>query len=418
MTRLELGIAWRYLRSRRGSKLLSFISMIAIGGVVVGVSALILVIGVMNGLQHDLREKILVGSPDLRILTYGDDMRMDGWMPALAKIRRIPGVVAAAPFVQTEGGINAGRNYVSGVYIMGILPQGNGSPDITGIRSHIDAGAGDFRFLSKDGQRHGVVLGQLLAARFNAYIGSKINLISIAGGAQNPITGGFVPRVHQFEVTGIFRTGGYEYDNSYAYMDINAAQEFAGLGDAVTGIEVRAPDRWHAAELGQRITQSLGDSYRSVDWQEQNRSLFQALKLEKMGMGVILLLIVIVAAFNIVSALTMVVNDKTREIGILKAMGMRSASIRRIFFVQGVVIGAVGTGLGVLLGFVGALALGRYKFIRLDPQVYFIDHLPISLQFLDVLWIVLASLAIAALATLYPSIQAARMYPVDAIRSE
>lgn len=416
MTPLELSIAWRYLRSRRGSKLLSFISVIAIAGVTVGVSALIIIIGVMNGLQHDLREKILVGSPDVRVLTYGDDLKMDSWHKALARVRKVPGVVAAAPFVQTEGAMNAAHAYAGGVYVVGIPGAGSGMPAVTSIRDH--AVSGSFDFASRDGKRHGAVLGKLLAARFNVWPGDKINLVSIAGAQMNAVTGGFVPRVYQYEVTGIFQTGMYEYDNAYVYIDLNAAQQFAGIDSSVTGLEVRTTDRWSAATIGTRISDDLGFPYRSVDWQEQNRSLFQALKLEKMGMGVILLLIVVVAAFNIVSTLTMVVRDKTREIGILKAMGVRSSAIRNIFFVQGLVIGAVGTVFGLVLGFAGALALDRYKFIKLDPQVYFIDHLPVSTQPRDVILIVIASLLIGALATLYPAIQAAKLYPVDAIRSE
>ena len=416
MTRLELAVAWRYLRSRRGSKLLSVISVIAIGGVVVGVSALVVIIAVMNGLQRDLREKILVGSPDIRVLTYGDNLRMDSWHKPLTIIRKMPGVVAAAPFVQTEAGINAGRGYPTGAYVVGIPPQGAGVPEVTTIRQHADTG--DFRFISSDGTRHGAVLGKLLASRLNVWPGDKVNLISFSGAEANPITGAFVPRVYQFEVTGIFNTGMFEYDNAYVYVDLGAAQQFAGLDSAVTGIEVKTTDRWNAMAVGDRIMGVLGYPYRSVDWQEQNHSLFQALKLEKLGMGVILLLIVIVAAFNIVSTLTMVVSDKTREIGILKAMGMTSSGIRNIFFAQGLVIGAVGTGLGLILGFAVELALGRYKLIHLDPKVYFIDHLPVHTQVLDVVWIVVASMLISALATLYPSVQAARLYPVEAIRAE
>lgn len=416
MTRLELAIAWRYLRSRRGSKLLSFISVIAIAGVVVGVSALIVIIGVMNGLQHDLREKILVGSPDIRVLTYGDDLKMDGWPKALARVRRVPGVVAAAPFVQTEAGMNAQRAYTGGAYVVGIPGPESGMPAVTSIRSH--AVRGNFSFQSRDGTRHGAVLGKLLAQRFNVWPGDKINLVSFAGAQQNAITGGFIPRVYQYEVTGIFETGMYEYDNAYVYIDLDAAREFAGLGDAVTGIEVKTTDRWSAGDVANAITDTLGFPYRTVDWQEQNHSLFQALKLEKLGMGVILLLIVVVAAFNIVSTLTMVVRDKTREIGILKAMGLPSRSVRNIFFLQGTVIGAVGTTLGLVLGFAAALALDRYKFIKLDPTVYFIDHLPVTINPSDVILIVVASLLIGALATLYPASQAAKLYPVEAIRSE
>lgn len=416
MSRLELSIAWRYLRSRRGSKLLSLISMIAIGGVLVGVSALIVIIGVMNGLQHDLREKILVGSPDIRVLSYGEDLKIDEWKKILAKVGSQPGVVTAAPFVLTEALMTAGHDYAGGVYVTGLLPQGRGVPNVTTIRQH--AVSGDFRFASADGQHRGAVLGKLLAARFNKWPGDTINLLSAGGAKLNAVTGGFVPRVERFEVTGIVSTGMYEYDNAYVFVALDRAQELAGLDSGVTGIEVRTTDRWNAAAVGARLTSVLGWPYRTVDWEEQNHSLFQALKLEKLGMGVILLLIVLVAAFNIVSTLTMVVADKTREIGILKAMGMPARSIRKIFLAQGFVIGVVGTLLGLATGLAAALLLDRYKFIALDPQVYFIDHLPVSMQMSDIAWIVVASIAIAAIATVYPSVQASRLYPLEAIRHE
>ena len=416
MTKLELQIAWRYLRSRRGSKLLSLISIIAIGGVLVGVSALIVIIGVMNGLQHDLREKILVGSPDIRVLTYGEDLKIDDWPAVLAKVRKQPGVVTAAPFVLTEALMTAGHDYAGGVYVVGLQPQARGVPDVTTIRSHTTQG--DFRFASTDGQHRGVVLGKLLALRFNKWAGDSINLLSAGRGKMNPVTGGFVPRVETFEVTGIVSTGMYEYDNSYAFIALDKAQILADLGGGVTGVEVKTADRWQAATVASQLRAALGWPYRTVDWEEQNHSLFQALKLEKLGMGVILLLIVLVAAFNIVSTLTMVVADKTKEIGILKAMGMPARSIRRIFFAQGLVIGVVGTALGLGLGFGAALALDKYQFIKLDAQVYFIDHLPVSTQLMDVMWIVIASIAIAAIATVYPSVQASRLFPIEAIRHE
>jgi lipoprotein-releasing system permease protein len=419
MTRLELGIAWRYLRSRGGSRLFSFISAIAIGGVIVGVSALIVINGVMTGMQDDLRDKILIGSPDLRVLTFSDDLRMkeSDWRPTLEKVRAHSGVVAAAPFVLSQGlAIPVGRSYSEPVFVDGIDPADTGATEVTRIRHY--ATQGDFRFASSDGEKRGAVLGSTLAKNLNVYIGDKINLISAADAKFNVAVGSIVPRMITVEVTGIFETGMYEYDNSYVFVALDVGQQFAGLGSDVTGIEAKTPTRSEAGDVGRALADSLGYPYRVVDWQAQNSSLFQALKLEKLAMGIILLLIVVVAAFNIVSTLSMVVKDKTREIGILKAMGLPARSVRRIFLVQGLVIGGVGTLIGVLIGTIAGISVDRLKLIELDPKVYFIDHLPVAIQPLDLIWIVAASVAIAVLATVYPSIQAARLYPVEAIRHE
>jgi len=416
MSRLELSIAWRYLRSRGSARLFSFISVIAIGGVLVGVSALIVINGVMTGMQTDLRDKILVGSPDLRVLNFGDDLKLNDWQPALAKVKKNKRIVAAAPFVLTQGLASAGHAYAEGVFVEGIPPAGPGVPDVTSIRQH--ASTGDFRFATDDGQHRGAVLGKRLAERLNVFPGSKLTLVSPAGVKFNASVGTYVPRVYQFDVTGVFETGMYEYDNSYVYIDLDQARQFAGLGDAVTGIEARTTTRWDASTVARELSDSLGYPYRVLDWQEVNSQLFQALKLEKLAMRVILLLIVLVAAFNIVSTLTMVVKDKTREIGILKAMGLPARSVRRIFLAQGLVIGIVGTAVGVAIGVSAGIAIDRGQLIPLDPTVYYIDHLPVTIDATDVMWIVCASVVIAAIATLYPSIQAARLFPVEAIRHE
>ncbi len=413
---LEMTIAMRYLRARRGSRLLSFISLIAIGGVVVGVSALVVVMAVMNGLQRDLREKILIGSPDLRLLTFGSEMNMPDWRATLAKVQATENVVAAAPWVHTKGLVRSGKNLPDAAFISGIEPQGRGVAEVTTIRQR--AVQGDFRFASSDGLTRGVVVGELLANRLGVVLGDTLTLMTVSPEDISASTGTVLPLTMDFQVTGIFETGMYEYDDNYVFVAIDAARELARLGGAVTGIEVKTSSRWTASEVGDRLEQELGTPYRAVDWQEQNSSLFQALKLEKLGMGVILGLIIVVAAFNIVSNLTMVVADKTREIGILKAMGMRASSIKRIFFLQGLVIGVVGTALGVTVGLVLSTLIGARKLIPLDPQIYFIDHLPAFNEPSDILLTIAASIVIAALATLYPSQQAARLYPLEAIRHE
>jgi lipoprotein-releasing system permease protein len=248
------------------------------------------------------------------------------------------------------------------------------------------------------------------------YPGIDSITLTTVGSEVSPVTGTPIPREVHLEVTGVFDTGMYEYDNGYVFVSLPVAQDLAGLGAGVTGLELRTTDRWAARPVADRLAKSLGYPYRTEDWQSQNSSLFQALKLEKAGMSLILLLIILVAAFNIVGTLTMVVADKTKEIGILRAMGMPAASIRRIFLAQGFMIGTVGTLLGLLLGLAAAFALDRGHLIKLDPQVYFIDHLPVARQPLDIAVTVVASLTIAALATIYPAIQASRLLPVEAMR--
>jgi lipoprotein-releasing system permease protein len=418
VTRLELSIAWRYLRSRRGSKLLSLISIIAILGVTVAVSALIVIMGVMSGLQNDLREKILIGSPDIRVLVYGEDMTMNDWQSVEERVKKQPGVVATSPFVVTQALVGSKRHtYRETAFIQGIPPDGPGVPQVTTLRTR--AIAGDFTFATANRTHRGAVIGAKLANRLNVSPGmDSITILTANPNKLDPVTGYPTPVLQTLEVTGIFETGMYEYDNMYVVVALDVAQQLAQLDSAVTGLEVRTPTRDAAPAIGNRLADTLGMPYRVMDWQQQNSSLFSALKLEKLGMSIILMLIVLVAAFNIISTLIMVVTDKTKEIGILRAMGMPARSIRRVFFAQGVVIGVTGTAAGLVLGLIASLIIGRGQLIALDPSVYFIDHLPVSNQPADVVTIVLASLAIAALATIYPALQAARLYPVEAIRHE
>ncbi|MEO7997766.1 MAG: FtsX-like permease family protein [Gemmatimonadaceae bacterium] len=415
MANLELGIAWRYLRSRRGSKLLSLISVIAIGGVLVGVSALIVIMGVMNGLQQDLQEKILVGSPDIRIMTYDDGMRMKGWKPIIEKSLKVPGVTKGAPFLQTQGIAKRVHGTAQGVAIVGILSEEVPGADVTSIRSK--ATFGNFKFLAPDGSKRGAVLGEILASKLNAYPGDTLELTG-ASDDIDAITGSPKRTDMTVVVSGVFSTGLYEYDATYMYLDLSAAQQFSGFGDDITGIELQLKDRWQSRLISDTLEAVIKEGIRAVDWQEQNRPLFQALKLEKLGMGVILLLIVVIAAFNIVSTLTMVVSDKTREIGILRAMGLPAKSIRKVFVYQGMVIGAIGTLGGLLLGLIVVFVMVKLEWPKLDQQIYFIDHVPVIVAPLDVILVAVASMIIATVATLYPAAQAAKLYPVDAIRHE
>jgi len=413
---LDLRVAMRYLRSRRSSRLLSLITVIAVGGVTIGVMALVIVLGVMNGMQNDLREKILVVNPHLRVLTYGEGLRLDDWPSVLAKVQRAAGVEAAAPFVMTQGLISAGHDYAEGVMVIGIESD-TGRRAVTSLPHYFTKGDLTFRTTRTDVEG-GVAIGTRLSTKLSAYPGDVITMVAPAGSQFNRSLGAFVPKYRRYEVTGLFETGMYDYDNSYVLMRRQGAQDFAGLGGAVTGIEVRLADPERATAAGQQLESMLGYPYRALDWQLQNRSLFSALKLEKLAMGLVVFLICVVAAFNVVGTLTMVVRDKTREIGILLAMGMQRTRIRRVFLIQGVFIGLVGTALGAVLGLIVGASVNNGHLIPIDPSIYFIDHLPVLNNPLDALAVIGASLVIATLAPLYPSTQAARLEPVKAIRYE
>ena len=415
-SRLEWRVALRYLKSRGLSRLVSFITVIAVSGMTVGVAALVVVLGVMNGLQADLRDKILVASPHLRVLTYGEGLRLDDWRDVLTRVRRVPGVTAAAPFVITQGGISAGHDYAEGVVVFGIDPD-TGKRAVTTLAAHLTRGDLHFRTTRPDVEA-GIALGDRLAAKLSAYPGDVVTLVAFAGTKFNPSAGAFIPRYHRFEVTGLFDTGMFEYDNSWVVLDRTVAQRFASLDSSVTGLEVQLADPWQAQSFATDLENRLGYPHRVVDWQTQNASLFSALKLEKLAMGFVVFLICIVAAFNVVGMLTMVVRDKTREIGILLAMGLHRGAVRRVFLVQGVLIGFVGTVIGSTLGLVIGGVINRGELIHIDPSIYFIDHLPVHIQPDDLLRVVFASLVVAILAPLYPALQAARLDPVPAIRSE
>jgi lipoprotein-releasing system permease protein len=415
-TRLEAGLAVRYLRGRGRFLGLSLNTVVAMAGVAIGVMALIVVLGVMNGLRDELRNRILVANPDLRVLTYGQSLRVEPWRGALDTVLADPGVMAAAPEVITQSVVRNRAGYVSAVNVVGI-PTDTGSRSVTTLPQKITQGDLGFR-TTQDSVDGGIILGYRLANRLSAFPGDLVELVSSASAKVNPAVGTIVPRFWRFEVTGLFETGMFQYDDGFAVMPLEQAQAFDGLGDAVTGIQVKVRDPWKAPEVGDRLEQTLGYPYRSLPWQVQNATLFSALQLEKLGMGLIICIIMIVAAFNIVGTLTMVVADKTREIGILRAMGLTAEAVRRVFLAQGAIIGAAGTALGTLLGLVLAYVIDRSGWIRIDPTVYFIDRLPVHVEPIDVLAVIAVSLGVALVATLHPSRAAAGLVPVEAIRHE
>ena len=415
-TSLEWRLARRYLRSRRSSSVASLNTVISAGGVAVGVMALIVVLGVMNGLRNDLRERILVANPHLRVLTFGAGLRMDDWRKVLQIVRKEPHVVAAAPEVISQAGITAGQDYGEGVNLVG-FDADTGVHSVTSLPQSIRQGDLSFR-TTKPNVDGGILLGARLANRLSVYPGDVVTLVPVTQAKVNPALGVAVPRFWRFEVTGLFDTGMFQYDNQFVVVKMNVAQKFTGLGDAVSGIAVRVDDPDRAPQIGELLEKRLGYPYRSLDWQTQNASLFSALQLEKLAMGLIIFFIMVVAAFNIVGTLTMVVADKTREIGILRAMGLTSPAVARVFLLQGAVIGGVGTAIGLATGLTVAYVVDKSGWVRINPAVYFIDHLPVHVEVSDVSVVVLASLAIAVLATVYPSRAAAGLTPVDAIRHE
>jgi lipoprotein-releasing system permease protein len=415
-SRLERRIAVRYLRSRRGRRGASLSTTISTGGIAVGVMALIVVLGVMNGLRDDLRDRILVASPHLRILTYGNSLRMDDWTGVLAKVRAAPGVVAAAPEVISQSLIINAAGYPEGVQILG-LDTAAASLPVTAIPSVITDG--DLAFRVTDTSADGaLLLGRRLSERLNAFPGDMVGLISPSAAKINPALGYAMPRVWKFQVSGIFETGMYQYDNTFVVMEREMAQRFAGLDSAITGIQVRVSDPWAAPRIGAELEETVGFPYRSMDWQTQNGALFGALQLEKLAMGLVIFFIMIVAAFNIVGTLTMLVTDKTREIGILQAMGLPAGSIGRIFLAQGAIIGSIGVSIGLVAGLIVAFFVDKSGWVRINPAIYFIDRLPVHVELRDLAVVIVAGLLVALAATLYPSRAATRLTPVDAIRHE
>ncbi len=370
--------------------------------------ALIVVTGVMSGLQSEIRDRILGTNPHVMLLAYGEGLRLENWQGVLDTVRTDEAVSLAEPFVYSDALVFQDVNYQQGVVLRGVTEDG-------ARRLSEQVIAGDFDH-DGSGDLPGIVLGFRLADRLLVGLGDTINLVS--GHGAELTAAGFIPKFERVRVTGLFKSGMYEYDSTMGYVPLRAAQDLLGLGNAVTGLALWVDQPWEADAIAERLRAELNYQYALRDWKRMNEGLFSALKLEKMGMALILFLIVLVAAFNIVSTLIMVVTDKTREIGILRSMGMTARRILRVFMLQGLTIGVAGTVLGVIGGIGVAWAIDEFGLISLPGDVYLIDRLPVVLNPVDLIVIVLVSTFITFVATIYPSRQAAGLPPVEAIRRE
>jgi lipoprotein-releasing system permease protein len=405
----EFFLGLRYLKAKRKQAFISVITLISILGVMVGVMALVIVLSVMNGFRADLMSKILGVNSDLLVLNY------EGAFKEYTAIRedviQIDGVVAAAPFIYSQVILNRAGN-VSGAVLRGLDPQSGGS--VTNIADMIRLGSLDALATAHDGLP-AIIIGSQLSKQIGAYPGDSLTVISPEG-KLTPV--GRAPNNQRFMVVAIFDSGMYEYDASMAYVSLDAARQLLGIGDRVSGLEVKVQDVYKADQVGKRVQEKLGYPFWSRDWKMMNRSLFSALKLEKIVMFIILTMIVMVGALNIISTLVMVVMEKGREVAILRAMGASARSIMSVFMIQGLLVSFVGTLAGIASGLGLCHLLARYKFINLPADVYYISTLPVRVELWDVLVVAFAAVLISFLATLYPSWHASRMNPLEALRYE
>lgn len=418
----ELFVAIRYLTAKGKETFLSVITLISVGGVAVGVAALIVVISVMNGFETDLREKILGTTSHIQ-LYHIDRQGITEYEEVAEKVRGVEGVRGVAPFVFTEG-ILSSKDDSIGVLVRGVDPESN--REVSNIEDRIVEGSMDFTPTADERvapvsingplPKDGIVVGAKLAENLNVDLNDTVTLISPQM-IWNPIAP-VPPKMKNFRVVGIFDIGMYEYDATLCYIGISQAKEFLGIGTKVNGLEVRVDDVFTAPEVARDINEVIGFPYYASDWTVTHEHLFTILSLEKTVMFVILALIVIVAAFNILSTLIMVVMEKTREIGILKAMGSTRAGVVRVFVAMGLIVGTVGTAIGLGVGLALAYLLDRYQFVSVAARLYGMETMPVVVEARDIIIICAVAVGISVLATVYPAARAARLDPVQAIQYE
>lgn len=406
----EYFIASRYLFNRGRQTFIFVISLMSILGVGLGVGALVLVLGVYNGMSTDLRDKILGANAHGVVLSHASSAFGGDLAGLLKKIKAAPGVAGATPFVYSEVMLSSGAG-VKGVVLRGIDPET--APEVLSMLRPL--GKNVLQELDNE-ETPGIIIGDELAKRLGLMPGRRVNLLSPSG--QKGVSG-YQPRIRPYEVAGIFKTGMYEYDSSLAFVSIPAAVELLGVpDDYLSGIEITVNDLFNADQTAIALAESLGAPFYVRSWMEMNANIFAALKLEKFGMFILLTMVVMIGSFSIVTSLVMLVMEKTRDIAVMMSMGATRAMIKRIFILQGCIIGLIGTLLGYAFGLGLGWLLKRYQFIKLPENVYTLDHLPIIITWTDVLIVGASAMLLCFLATLYPARKAAALEPAEAMRYE
>jgi len=402
----EWFIARRYLTSRQSGSFISLNSFFSIGGVVVGVAALVFVMSMMNGFESELRTRILGVTSHVTVFPrFANSITTPD--SAMADLLKVDGVVAAAPFVYYKAAV-ASNEAGDGIVVRGIDPKLEDG--VTGLGATIVAG--DYDVSPTDKGEGGLIIGKTLAERLDVLVGDPVVLFSLQG---EKLRAGAQPKVKRFEIRGIFETGMYEYDASMAYISIPDAASLFKI-DGVSGIHLKTSDFFRADRVAERINEQYAEKYDAVDWKKMHRNLFSWMQLEKIGMFIALSLIIAVAAFNIISTLVMIVMEKRHEIGILKTMGSVPASVSRIFMSIGLVVGIVGCLLGWSLGYLLCWIQMRFNLISLPPEIYFINSLPIEIRPFDFVIVGVAAVVLCFLATLYPAGRAARLSVIEVLR--
>jgi len=404
----QLFISLRYLRTKKKQKGISVNTLISIAGVALGVMALIIVLSIMNGFQEDLVKKIVGVNAHIVVLRYDGGMKNEEAIRE--KINKVKGIRHLSPFVYGQAML-AFRGQAHGVVVRGINPELE--IKTADVLENIKEGSLDN--LKKNIGVPGIIIGRELSRKLGVLVGDKINMILPIGDV-GPL--GMIPKVRKFRVVGIFVAGMYEYDSSLVYINIKEAQDFFKFHTDVTGIEIKVDNIYKTEEISMKIENILPPPHYTKDWKQLNTNLFSALKLEKIGMFIILILIVLVASFNIASNLVMMVIEKSREIAILKTIGATNRGILSIFIMYGLIIGIVGIATGLAGGYVVCDLLKTYKFISLPADVYYLSYLPIKMNLTDFIIIPIAAILITLVATIYPSWQAARLNPVEPLRYE